>query len=650
MPPRAADARSSPGRSLLLRTLLVVLTLAAHAPSLDNGFVYDDVPRILQNPEIRRLWPPWRHFLDPGTMAPVPELVQFRPLVPLLNSLDFARAGASPRAFHLTNLWIHVLVVLLLAELGRQAGRDLSGDPDGSSAPWWGAALFAVHPLPGTAVAYVDARSLSLAMLFSLAALLLHARSLTAGPRAGRLRILAGLAMLLGLFSKEVAALVPALCWLYEVLVRGTSPRDPGPWRRALGYLAVLLAWGAWTRGAAGSDPTRNTLVTASPLTTGPLGNLRRQLDVHVFQYLRWQLRPDELRVAAYVDLHGPWGGAQALGGLAVALSLALAWRLPRQDGMARLGLVGYWLLLAPTSSVLPLVVHSAPYYVYGAMGLWLLGWTALLTRRLPQWAWLPLAVATVGLSTSSSRRLDRIWKDPATLFRHSVRHGGNYDALYNLAVALPDPRDRIPLLEAAIAQEHNYGRAHLELALAHLALGDDREAVVRHLRECLVFAPVREEARWWLGYLHDVAHPEARPSRLGPPPEAAEVLSRRMLDAGRPAEAAPLLADLARATPEDPLNAYYLALAEHQLGRLERAASGYAAFLARLPSHPLELPLATVETLILAARRNRARALIDLGRCPEALGELLRAEQLRPGSPEVTGLARACQGAAVTR
>jgi hypothetical protein len=133
-----------------------------YANALDNPFVYDDRDTVVSNPSLVDL-------------ANVEFILVYSPFRPLLNAsyaLDRRLWDYRPFGYHLTNVALHALAVVLLFHLliagltdsrsrGR-SGRDSRGADATDAIPWAafiGAAIFAVHPLMTEAVAYISGRS-----------------------------------------------------------------------------------------------------------------------------------------------------------------------------------------------------------------------------------------------------------------------------------------------------------------------------------------------------------------------------------------------------------------------------------------------------------------------------------------------------------
>ncbi len=87
--------------------LLIVVAAGVFFNTLHNDFHLDDYYWVVNNPEIRTLSKPWRHFVDRGTMATLPRLTGYRPFVPLTLSINYRLHKYSLPGYHLFNFIIH---------------------------------------------------------------------------------------------------------------------------------------------------------------------------------------------------------------------------------------------------------------------------------------------------------------------------------------------------------------------------------------------------------------------------------------------------------------------------------------------------------------------------------------------------------------
>ncbi len=228
---------------------LVLAVAIAFSGTLEGAFVHDDSTLIVQDYRIRSLdnlgilWT--GAFYGPGS-----PYQHYRPVTTTTFALDYAIWQLDPFGYHLTNLILHLAVVLAWWAWLRRLF------PDGRLA-LIAALWFAVHPLQTEAVANIKGRCELLSLLFLLGSLHAHRTALTASR--GRFiawSALGGVLLLLGLLSKEGALVGPGLVLIADraVPVHGTGRRTIVA--VALGTLAVALFFvlhaemlGSWGTG-----------------------------------------------------------------------------------------------------------------------------------------------------------------------------------------------------------------------------------------------------------------------------------------------------------------------------------------------------------------------------------------------------------------
>lgn len=663
-PSRGHDSHVSPPRRPRLRAAaawlaLALLATAAFENTLRNGFHLDDWYRIVGNPGVEQLAPWWRHFVEPSTNATLPRLVQYRPLLPLTLSLDFARAGRhDPSTYHVTNLGLHVLcawlVYALLVEV-LAAARARRGEPPsapGRGAALAAAALYAVHPVAGVPVNYLCARDLLLMHVFLLSALTVYARMRrrrgdTALGWTSTLLLLA-----LAMLGKTTAVMAPGLVGAYELLLgpdvvptRPLARRLLGAGARASAAALVPVAFFAWTRlGLAFSDLDKIEVPTSS--LTYALTQARAQVDSYLWHVL-W---PYTLRALPEAPLVPDGLGealaqpAVALGLLGVAATLALAWTLRRSRPAAAFALLAYGIAIAPTSSFVPLRYAVTDYRIVPGLPWLLLAGVLLLRRALPTRAWAPTAVAGVLWFGVAAHVTNADWKDDLTLWSHSVAHGGDATARYNLGVQLlpSDPARARELFLDVLSENPDYIVAHVSLGLLDLHEGAVDEGL-RRIARAVSLDPRRPDSWRWQGRaLLEAGRPddaqlsfERAIELTDGPPLLDDLLdaARSAQRAGRHVQALRLLDELHARAPGGHLDSRFVEAWSHHAPcldpneeispyvralELEAAVKAYDAFLA---THPDDVQ----------ASYNRAHALQALGRRTEAAEGFARVLALDP-------------------
>ena len=197
---------------LLLAGLLAGILLIVWRGVPDADFVLDDHPVIVEQEG---------HLLEDDPFERL--FTAERPVTELTFLLDVRRFGMDPRGWHWTNLIIHLLGALVLAELVRRAARvvlDRSDTPLPRERVALGIGfaaglLWGVHPVQTEVVSYVVQRSEALASLFCFLAMLALVLAHERGRNALALPVVL-LATLLALGAKASAVCLPPMLLLLD--------------------------------------------------------------------------------------------------------------------------------------------------------------------------------------------------------------------------------------------------------------------------------------------------------------------------------------------------------------------------------------------------------------------------------------------------
>jgi protein O-mannosyl-transferase len=347
-----------------LSTLLVVLCgFAAYANSFQGAFVFDDLIEIARNPAVHRLWPPWVPMFGGNEVAA-------RPLPYLSFAIDYTLYGDWPFGFHVTNLAVHLLCAVLLMWLVNESLRG----PAFST--WWHdrslaiatavAAIWVVHPLTTQAVTYIYQRMESMAALFIVAALVCAAAAFSTGLRAEtatRRRSWQAAACCCGMLaalSKETAVgiplLVAAFWWIYRSRADGETLHARLPF-----FIALTVA--TWVPLAAVLAAGRGDYAELRTQVYPPLAYLITQAEV-IVHYVRLAFWP------AGQNLDYDWQVAASMGSVWWQLvTLVTAAAVTLRGCVARMHwsfpAVAFFVLLGPTSSVLPMADIAMEHRIY---------------------------------------------------------------------------------------------------------------------------------------------------------------------------------------------------------------------------------------------------------------------------------------------
>ncbi len=211
--------------------------------TLFHHFVWDDYLYILNNPQFKNAQNLFHFFASDFCEGVNENCFFYRPFVSLTYLLDHFIWKENPLGFHLTNIFLHVLVsVLVYKTIGFILQNRI--------AAFIGAILFAVHPIHSESVAFIAARTDPLLTFFYLLSFLFYMQSRKVEiPRRAYLTGLSIIFFMFALFSKEMAITLPLVLMAFSLLfphpvqcraeilmrVKGTVPY----WGLVLGYLLL---------------------------------------------------------------------------------------------------------------------------------------------------------------------------------------------------------------------------------------------------------------------------------------------------------------------------------------------------------------------------------------------------------------------------
>jgi hypothetical protein len=214
-----------------------IITCLVYANAFSGDFQYDDFSTILMNPHLES----WDTFV-----GHIDHMV--RPALYATFLADQSLYGASPTAYHLLNLLLHLgsglLVYRILARAVTEEARYV---------PFWTALLFLIHPIQTETVTYISGRASGLMAFWYLLALFLYIKeSADTSSYVIRWFYRAGaiLCFTLSVASKEPAVTFPLALLLWDVVVRrliGAALRDAIVSRHSPFWLIIAVATGGYS-------------------------------------------------------------------------------------------------------------------------------------------------------------------------------------------------------------------------------------------------------------------------------------------------------------------------------------------------------------------------------------------------------------------
>lgn len=566
----------------------------------------------------------------------------WHPLTWISLMLDYQAGGGDARTFHVTNVLLHALSVILLYLALATATKDL----------WRSAlvaALFAVHPLRAESVAWVAERKDVLSTVFWMLALLVYVK--WRGQLTRLAQLLLVIVFALGLLSKPMLVSLPLVLVLLDFWPLGRSG-NKGLWAllRQKTPLIVLAAASCvvtfWAQATGGA---------VRPLELYPIGVRLANAAVAYVSYLGKAVWPANL-APFYPHAGATLPSWQVAGSVVFLILVSLAAvRYRRQVPSVFVGWVWYVLTLIPVIGIVQVGDQAmADRYTYVPLVGILIAvvWavpaaTSSLASnksatRPPTWVTGALAVAVVLALAVAGHRQVALWRDSRTLFgyavavnsRSSLAHNNLGGALLNEAVGDESQPD-IRLIRRAerhfrksIDLKPNNVEAlyNLGTALGRLGRADEAEQM---LRKALEIWPDSAKARNNLGmallerkeYTEAESH-FAEAARLQPDmSQAHNNLGYALYRQRRYEEAIPPIQEALRISPDYVQAHINVGNALMRLSRFEEAASHYVKVLDLEPDR-------------IKTRNNLATAYEHLGRTADALAQLEIVLRQEPDNP----------------
>jgi protein O-mannosyl-transferase len=450
---------------------IIGIGILVYLNSFKGQFIFDD-QTFLSEPSIRQLWPPWQVMFKPENMA--------RPIVALSLAVNYAVSGMDVWSYHAFNLTVHILASLALFGIVRRSlltekMRERFGKA--STAIGVSAALiWMVHPIQTQAVTYIVQRAESLMGLFYLLTLYCAIRAATSQD-SKRWQAASFVFCLLGMGCKPVMATAPVMVFLYDYVFLSGSFKESLRRRWTL-YASLASTW-AFLAVTVLANRTPQASAGFGLQWLSPWAYLKTEFGV-IAHYLLISVWPERLCFDYYWQVAGSPSDYLPYAILIGALVIASVYGLFKRSPLGFLG-VWFFLILAPTSSVMPIADLAVEHRLYLSLasvaalavggGYWVLTRFAkhqseLSDEEKPAPAWIAFALVAVIVA----------WFGSLTVRRNADYHN---DILMWADVLKKSPENP---------------RAHTNLGLSLAKLGKSDEALA-HFQEAVRIHPTFVEA-----------------------------------------------------------------------------------------------------------------------------------------------------------
>ena len=469
---------------------IAVLIIGIYSNTLKNSFQFDDIIHVLNNERIKQL-PNLTEILT-GFFS--------RPILFATFAINYYISGSSTISYHAVNILLHigvsVLIYFILLNTITIYKKSIS-----RYTPFLSTLIFAIHPINTESVTYIMSRSSILSAFFYLLSLLMFIKGIetrffaslrmteSEGPRNDKspfiFYILAILFFIFALGSKEDAVTLPAIILFYYLFFIANSRNRLNPAGNNLKVilLFILLAsiYPIIRYFKFGMIGTGEAMGIYTPLTY-----LFTEINVIIFYYLKLLFFPINLNVDPDIrPIISLFNLSTLTSLLIISLMIISAFKFFKKDPLISFSILWFFVTLAPTSSIFPLLDPAAEHRVY---------------------------LSAVGFSILSARLIERI--GTKTIFFASLRMT-NFVLCLFIIILLSFSlltikrnfvwKDRISLWEDAVKKSPSKARTHAALGLAYNEERGLIDEAIRQYRIALGIKPLYFDALNNLGIALDM-------------------------------------------------------------------------------------------------------------------------------------------------
>jgi len=472
---------------LIAAAVFIVYIQAINAP-----FVLDD-PRIVERDlKIRDI----SNFLE------LKAAFGLRPLVNLSFAMNYWISGIDVKIYHATNLIIHIInaiLVYFMAGLAFSLSRkkdtpDLNHAFVTRLAPFFAAALFALHPIQSQPVIYISQRATLMACSFYLLSVICYmlARCMQIKKQKVHahwlLFVLCAICGLMAFLSKENAASIPLAILLVELMFFDNSWAG---WKRKLPViigLVVLMVLGIlWIAGAFHGELSsllrRIDRLTRETADVSRWQYLCTQFTV-ILLYIRLIVFPAGLNIdPAYPMKSGffqdftPFAFGLLLGIIILSLIYSKKYKL--------LSFSVFWIFIALSveSSIIPIRDAMFEHRIYLAFPGVCIIFAYLLAKNnfgkdtvtIAFFGMIILSCALITVSRTQTWKSElSLWQDAAKKAPHNARAWNNYG---NALLVTGSRQEAFSVYQQAIAANPAYSKSYCNLGKLYAEKGDLQKA-----------------------------------------------------------------------------------------------------------------------------------------------------------------------------
>lgn len=343
----------SDNKKILLLVFLVLSIFITYSQSLFNGYFYDDRNLIVENPLVvnHKFLDIWKTDLFETTRG---QSQYFRPMVVSLFALEYLISGDNPIFYHLTNIVLHILCVLLLWKFSQLIFEKLKINKIYAFFP---AFLFALHPANSQSVYWIAARGDVLMTMGVIGGIL----SFQSKKKISY--VIFPLAFLLAILSKEVGFLIFLLIPLYLLFFRENITKKE-ILVKSLILLPIIAVYFVIRLNIVKPGYVFNSEET---FWLPEHGHYRRLMTVFpIWGYYLWKsFFPFYLNFESGLEMFSGFFRWQFIFGVLIVVATIIGVILGRKNKLFKWAFLFYLICLAPVLNIFPIFESGMEHYLY---------------------------------------------------------------------------------------------------------------------------------------------------------------------------------------------------------------------------------------------------------------------------------------------
>ncbi len=463
---------------------LAFVVFVLYSNSLESPFIFDDLHNILDNPHIHLTELSLEGLISAGFQSP-----SNRPVANISFALNYYFHEYNIMGYHLVNVLIHITTGILLYFFVKFTLNMPSFRFESRLYHWipfFTALIWLVHPIQTQSVTYIVQRMNSMAAMFYVLSLLLYVTARRTSAKRKKWFLFSGciISALLALGSKEIAATLPLMIFLYEwYFFQDLSKTWLKNHRSFLISVMILVLFVAFL--FLGPHPVEKIVSSYNLRDFDLTQRVLTQFRVMIF-YLSLLIFPHPTRLNVEHDFplsHSLFDPLTTIFSMGIVMGLfGLSLFIAKKQRILSFCILWFLGNLVIESSVIPLEIVFEHRLYLPSMLIILVTVTAVIRYLKPTWLGMGLLFFAVILFSSWTFERNAVWRDPEILWRDCIEKSPQKARPYcNLGTVLMSQGrldEAIGFFSEALRLKPKYDKVHSNMGMLFLRQGRLNEAM----------------------------------------------------------------------------------------------------------------------------------------------------------------------------